>query len=292
MNIKQFSIIFSSDPASGAQNVSSGPNNAGSIFSVQLDQNPIHIPKEAKSCTLFCPTATFWWTILNIVTGVNDGFQFAILAGPNAGTYTVTVPQGIYNLTSLAGAINIQLLNVYPALPANPITFTADQSTQRVILVFNIDNVQVNFRISNSMRNILGFYGTGSLEFPTNLVIQDYVPDPATYPTGSFVNQAIYANQVANFNTINSLLINSPQLGPTGIATNGVGRNTICNPSITVAVGQQNVFTPILPPYVNADHLIGKTTSNLKFSLTDQNGNAVNTNGETWSVTVTFVITF
>ena len=208
---KQFSIIFSSDPGSGAQNISNEPNNAGSIFSVQLNQNAIHIPKEVKGCMIFCPTATFWWTILNIVTGVNDTFSFSILTGPNAGTYTISIPQGIYNLTSLANAINIQLLNVYPSLPASPISFNADQSTQRVILIFNIADVQVDFTVAHNMRT-----GTNSLEFPTNLVAQDIIPDPVAYPMGSFVNQAVYANQVANFNTINSLLINCPDLVGTG----------------------------------------------------------------------------
>ncbi len=285
---KQFSIIFSSDPANGASNISTGPSDAGSKFSVKLNSNPIQIPQQAKSCTLYVPTATFWWTMLNIVTGVNDTFSFAFLSGPNAGTYTVTVPQGIYNLTALASAINLQLLNVYPALPASPITFTADQSTQRVIVIFNLAFIQIDFSIANNMRDMLGFYGTASLEFPQNLVAQDFVPDPIAYPGGSFVNQAAYANQVANFNVIDSLLINSPQFGSSGIATNGNNYYSICNPTITVPVGQQNVFTTTLPAIVNADHLIGKTISNLDFSLTDQSGRPVNTNGERWSFTINF----
>lgn len=286
---KQFSIIFSSDPLNGAANISAGPNDAGSRFSVTLRSNPIQIPVKAKSCTLFVPTATFWWTMLNIVTGVNDTFAFIFKSGPNAGIQKqVSVPQGIYNLTSLSSAINLQLLNVYPTLPSNPITFTADQSTQRVILVFNFDFIQVDFTVAHNMQKMLGFYGTTSLEFPQNLTLQDFVPDPNVYPGGSFVNQAVYANQVANFNTIDSLLINSSQLGATGIATNGNNYYSICNPSITVPVGQQNVYTTTLPPIVNADHLIGKTISNIDMSLTDQDGRPVNTNGESWSVMVTF----
>ena len=288
---KQFSNIYSSDSANGAYNISSGSSDAGSRFSIILHSDPLQIPKEAKSCILFVPTATFWWTMLNIVTGVNDTFSFSILSGVNAGTYTVTIPQGIYALTSLANAINLQLLNVYPALPSNPITFSADNSTQRVVFVFNIANVQVDFTIEHKMRDMLGFYGLGSLEFPTNLVTQNYVPDPVAYPTGSFVNQAVYANQIAKFNVIDSLLINSPQLGSSGIATNGNNYYSICNPTITVPVGQQNVFTTTLPAIVNADNLIGKTISNLDFTLTDQRGRPVNTNGEVYSFMVTYQYT-
>ena len=166
---KQYSIIFSSDPVNGAFNIPTAPNNAGSSFSVVLGSNPIVIPKEATSCTLWCPQAVFcWWTMLNIVTGKNDGFSFTITSGAAAGTYSITIPQGIYNLTALSNAINIQLLNTYSALPANPITFAADQATQRVVLIFNLANIQVDFTIANSMRDILGFYGTASLEFPFN----------------------------------------------------------------------------------------------------------------------------
>ena len=105
------------------------------------------------------------------------------------------------------------------------------------------------------------------------------------------MNQAVYANQIANFNVIDSLLINSSQLGASGIATNGNNYYSICNPTITVRVGQQNVYTTTLPAIVDASHLIGKTISNLDFSLTDQRGRPVNTNGEVYSFMVTYQYT-
>jgi hypothetical protein len=66
----------------------------------------------------------------------------------------------------------------------------------------------------------------------------------------------------------------------------------ISNPTITVSVGQQNVYTPVLPPIIDCQQLIGKTISNLDFSLTSETGAPVNTNGETWSFIVTFILTF
>jgi hypothetical protein len=150
---------------------------------------------------------------LEFVYQFNDTFQFQILSGANAGTYSVEVPAGIYSLNTLANAINIQLLNEYPALPPNPLTFTADQSTQRVIIVFNIANCQVDFSIQYSMRDLLGYTGTASALEVLPQVNQDVIPDPGLFPSGSFVNQAVYANNTANFNTVNYLLVNSPEEG-------------------------------------------------------------------------------
>ena len=96
------------------------------------------------------------------------------------------------------------------------------------------------------------------------------------------------ANQVANFNIINSLLVNCPELSQGGIPINSSQYNTISNPKITVPVGSQIVYQPYNPPILNVDFLIGKKISNLNFSLTDQSNNPVNTNGEQWSVNITF----
>jgi len=52
---------------------------------------------------------------------------------------------------------------------------------------------------------------------------QDTVP----YNSFSVSGQSVYANQVANFNTILFLLANSPELGKDGIATNGNQYNTL-----------------------------------------------------------------
>ena len=79
MITKQFSIIFSSDPLSGASNISTSDVNAGSIFTTTLN-NPISIPKEAKSAELMVSRANVWWTILNVVKGVNDTFVFRFTA--------------------------------------------------------------------------------------------------------------------------------------------------------------------------------------------------------------------
>ena len=197
------------------------------------------------------------------------------------------MPQGIYSLPTLANAINLQIVNLYPALPANPITFNADQSTQRVILLFNLAFMQVVFNLSGTMRNLMGFTGTTS-QVNIHAVSQDIVPD-ASFPNGSTVGLSVYGNNVANFNTINSLLINCPELAcGIGIPTNGQNYNTICNPTINVPVGSQILYAPVFPDVIDISHLIGRSLTNLSFSLTDQNARPVNTNGETYSFNCLF----
>jgi hypothetical protein len=145
--VEKQSTIFFSDTANVASNVSASPNNTGSTFQL-VPSNPIAIPKDAKSAELAVLTFYSYWTIQNINYNENDMFKFVINVGsPNAVTYEVQVPAGIYSLPSLSSSIYRQLFNKYPALPAsfNPITFVSDDSTQRVVIIFNQDGVQVDY---------------------------------------------------------------------------------------------------------------------------------------------------
>ncbi len=73
--MKEFSMTFSSDPLNGAVNISSAPNNAGSSFQVVLNQ-PLSIPKDAKSAELAVTTFYGWWTILNLSINLMIRFNF------------------------------------------------------------------------------------------------------------------------------------------------------------------------------------------------------------------------
>jgi hypothetical protein len=287
--MRQFSMVFSSDPATGAINISNSSLDAGSRFSVNLPY-PISIPVHAKACELHVSEFLGWWTMLNIFLNINDTFILYI----SGQQYKCIIPPGIYNLSNLSAAIARSYSNIITDPSANPptvaptipfpITFLSDDSTQRVILLFTIANVYVDFTVSRSMRNILGFYGSNNVYVKNGADPQDFVPANQA----SFINQSIIANQVAQFNIINSLLINCAELSQGGIPTNTTSLNSIANPKIQTPVGSQIIYEPYNPPTVNADFLIGKKISNLNFSLTDQSGNPVNTNGEMWSCNVSF----
>jgi len=103
---RQFSMLFSSDPVSGAINISNSPIDAGSRFTLNLPY-PISIPAMAKSCELFATEFLGWLTMLNIFQGVNDTFVFSI----SGQTFICVIPAGIYNLANLASAINSPLVS-------------------------------------------------------------------------------------------------------------------------------------------------------------------------------------
>ena len=64
---QEISMIISSDPLNGATNISSD----GSSFTVNL-QDGLKIPKTAVNVNISVEESTIWWTVSNIIGGVND----------------------------------------------------------------------------------------------------------------------------------------------------------------------------------------------------------------------------
>ena len=72
--------------------------------------------------------------------------------------YTVTIPQGLYDLTTLQSAVQRDLSNQGATISPDPvITFAADISTSKVDLIFNYDSMEVDFTQTDTPRLILGF---------------------------------------------------------------------------------------------------------------------------------------
>jgi hypothetical protein len=298
---KEFSLVFTSNSKFGALNLSNSTTDAGSRFDVALSGSGISIPNEAKYCEMFVSSATIWWSMLNIYEGVNNVFKFGNLIDNREFTYRI--PAGIYDLGNLYDAIKYQILNdkfykEHYGISQIPFTFLSNQATQKVIIQFQMEGFYIDFTVPNSMRQILGF--TPLVNQSQILLLkssgggldttQNYVPSSNTgNPASSADNLTITANNTAYFNIIDSFFINIPTLVKGGIGLNDLYRGTICNVQIDVPVGSQIAFQPYNPVKVNAEHLIGKTISYINnISLTDQNYNPVNTNGENWSFTLTF----
>jgi hypothetical protein len=267
----EISILVSSDPTQGAINRS----NDGSSFEVQLD-DPIQIPKDALNVNVSVEESTIWWTVPNIITGSNDKiYVFGddnTLPVPVPQLYTVTIPQGLYDLTALNNSIQSDLeaqgartvdalLNPLPLISLSP-----DNATQKVLLRFNYTNVTVDFTQPNTMREILGF---------DSLVYGPYGGAPLN----------ILAPAVAKFNTVNSFLIAS-DLVQKGIRFNNRYNQIITQVLIDVAPGSQIVSTPFNPAKTDANELAGANRTNLRFRLTDEKLQPVNTNGEYWTARV------
>lgn len=113
---QEICLIVSSDPDNGAVNRSQD----GSYFEIQL-QDGLSLPAEALNPTLCVEEATVWWTVPNIITGINDKMYITgpaaepeitnrtVLGFPPASTYAMTVlsPE----------ASNLELRNIAGGMP-------------------------------------------------------------------------------------------------------------------------------------------------------------------------------
>lgn len=255
MVLHEIPIIVDSATEAGALNKSAD----GSSFEISLE-DAIQIPKSATSCTIQVQEATIWWVIPNIITGVNDAFSIDDGGGP----YNITVPQGLYDLPTLDTSVDSQV--VAAGGPSGLFNFLADSATQKVVIRLNGIGVSVDWTGATTFRDIMGF--NSQVLGPTVVTQTDFLAD----------------NQAA-FNQVNYFLIHS-DLVSRGIRTNNTYDQTIAQVLIDVPPGSQIVSTPFNPPRSPAWDLIGGRRKRIRFWLTDELNQRVDTNGENWSARV------
>lgn len=256
---QELNILASSDPSNGASNISSD----GSQFSVKLSE-PIRIPKNAFNIKTTAEQSTIWWTVPNIITGENDTFRFNYDNGGGAADWTIVFPQGLYDVTGFNTTFNSLAVN--QTLPANIMTFTGDDSTQKVLLTRNQTGIIIDFVTAGSPRVILGF-------------------DSQTIVTNPTAPVSVLGDNVAAFNTVNSFLIHSDMVD-NGVRLNNTYSQIVANVLIDVTPGSQIVYEPFKPPVLSASFLKGTSKGRLKFWLTNEANQAVNTAGEYWTVRI------
>lgn len=251
-------FIFSSDPDSGAQNITAD----GSSFEVNFDR-PVVIPRRAKNCYITVQNSTAWWNIFNVVESVNDQIDVEYFDGILTVNFTITIEPGLYDLDHLSEEIGRELLanNV----PQDLFVLVPDQATQKSVIQFNYSGVQLDFNIARNFASLLGF---------------DLRLVPLAGQTTGV--QFEKSDNIANFNTIEYLLIHS-DLVSRGIRINNKYQNVISQLLIDVAPGSQIVDTPFNPPEIPANELIGEKRKNIRVYLTDQNSVPVDTQGEFFS---------
>jgi hypothetical protein len=261
---QEISLLVSSDPGQGAINIGVG----GSSFEIQLD-DAIKVPKDAVNVTVTVEESTVWWTVPNVITGQDDTFYVFgddNQAVPVPQLFVVVIPQGLYDLP----AMNNALLSGLEALGArtvdaglNPlplVTLAEDTATNKVVLRLNYTNAYVDFVPAGTPRDLLGF---DALQYGPN--------------AGAPLN--ILAPNVAALNTVNYFLIAS-DLVQRGLRFNNQYNQVVTQVLIDVSPGSQIVSTPFNPAKIDATELAGAKRSNLRFRLTDERLNPVNTNGE------------
>jgi hypothetical protein len=260
---KSVSILCSSSVNNGALNLS--PD--GSSFRVSLN-DAIRIPSDAQNITVETSKATVWNTIPNFKATNN---QIYVSAQDTLGvvqTRVITLPVGLYDVSTFKAALLGQLLNEgFKQTPTAVIDVVADYATSKIGIVLNYTNTSISFTTANGVLNpmnqILGF-------------------DLATYTTAiaPFVQ---YAPNVAKFNQLNSILVIS-NLSDNGFAINSRESNIIAQILINVQPGSQIIFEPFNPTQVSASNLAGQNLKEFSVSITDENLQSIDTNGEEFTV--------
>ena len=263
-NVKEeHEFIIDSDTKKGATAV----NSIGSEFSINMPEG-VGIPTGATNVNVIVPSATIWWTIPNITTGVNDRLTLTVPNAANVLTpYVVTVQQGLYTADTLDAEIQNQLALLGAKISPKPtVQLRANSATQKIELLINYTGSSIDFTAAQNFREILGF---------DSKVVGPTVSDDVF----------VIADSVAGFNQIEYFLLHS-DLVTRGIRVNANYSSVIAKILVTAAPGNQIVYQPNQPSLVEANHLAGDRRTRLKFWLTDDQNRLVNTAGETFSASI------
>jgi hypothetical protein len=254
----EINLIVSSDPTQGAFNRSAD----GSYFEIKLEDNGIQIPKDATQCYLSVEEATVWWVVPNIITGVND--KVFIQGPPGTTSYSITLPQGLYDLNALNSAISTQLENLGATSSPEPIiSLSADSASQRVNIRFPFTTSRIDFTQPQTIRDVVGF--------PSQVV-------------GPFANApvTVRGSLTPAFNSVNYFLLHC-DLSNQGLRFNSQYSQVVSQILIDKVPGSQIISRPQNPPKIAVPELIGATRSSIRVWLTNDKNERVNTNGEYYS---------
>ena len=252
------SYLFSSATSNGSKQ-----SETGSTFTIQLSQ-PLQIPANARNISISVPQASIWNSVPNISsTLANNIFRgtYTDLAGTGTITISTTIADGQYNIHQLETAIKQDIINQGGSTTTSPFSFIADDAQQKVIIKVDSVDTVIDFTYTNNCREILGF---------DSQIL-------GTYSVLSYIT----AESVAQFNNINQFLIHS-DLVSNGMQTNNTFSNTICQVPITASPGSLINFDPKNVTRISAPEMRGMKKSVLRFWLTNESNNLVDTNSEDW----------
>ncbi len=252
-------FIFSSDPSSGAQNVSQD----GSSFVVEFSR-PISIPRLAKNVYVTVQSVVMWWNTHNVILNENDQIWVEYFDGVDTMNEILSLEAGLYDLDHLSSEVSRELHQ--SSLPSDLFIFTPDSASGKVVIQYNYEGVQLDFTQNRNLHELLGF---------------DERLIPATGQTTGV--QFERGDRVAQFNTVEYFLIHS-SLVSTGLKINNIYSNVVSQVLIDVPPGSQIISAPFNVPRIPSPDLIGSDRKNLRFWLTDDKGQSVDTNGEFFSL--------
>ena len=237
------SFFFSSNPESGAQNVTAD----GSTFNVEFS-SPLRIPPEAQFAELGLASANVWNTSPNISPAFNNNVLNGTLSGAPC---TVTFPEGLYSLDE----VNAEIARQVPA----GVTFKPIQAQQKTELELG-SGAAVDFTTTTTIGSLLG-----------------WPPGAGTVNTSGTVSP-----ETAALNRNNTLLIRT-DLVTAGLPVNSLARGIIGQvPLAGTPPGSLVDYQPNNILWVDASELIGNSRQNVRFELVNEAEQRVPTSGDTY----------
>ena len=190
----------------------------------------------------------------------NNVFSYTTSSAP-AGTYAVSVPEGLYSLNALGAYLNNAFTN--NGHSASLFVLSGDDATQKSIVTISTIGDSVNFAVANSIGLLLGF---------GNVVI-----------TAAVAGENEYSENAASFNRVDGYYVRS-NIVSGGLPVNSTTTGIIASIPITVGPGQVINYEPTNPVWVDASDLIGRGRQNRSFGLIDQLSRPTPTAGEVYSL--------
>ena len=242
-----------------------GVNTSQNGSSVRYHLSP-SIDLNGKKAIFRILKASIWWSIPNVSSELNNNtLYFTISATP----YTINFQKGLYDLTSLNSNMGQYFIN--NSLSSDTIQLTGDSSTNKISVQINDANLVIDWDESK-IRTLLGYdAGTSS------------PPGYVSGPVGTYYE----APNIAQLNTINSLLINTNFT--TGFYYNsnhGSSVSAVVTPD--VPIGSQIVFEPQHP--IEVDVFMNKLDE-INIFITDENFNFIDTNQENFQILGEIIMT-
>ncbi len=260
------SYAYSSDTANGARNKSADGSTFESIYD---SGSPLVVPDGAVNANIGVIKSNIWWTTFNISStlgSIGQGNNIMYVEAPDTvdvtTSYVITIPDGLYDLPRLNNTVQQLLANEGAKVSPDPVlALLADTATQKVVIQFNYDDVEVDFTPGDTFRDIVGW---------TAVNVGPFTPVP------HFES----APNVAAFNTITSFRINS-DIVQSGLLFNGQFSQTLATVQIDVPPGSLINFDPQNVTRISANQLSQRAV--IRHWLTDDNGDLVDTASENWS---------
>ena len=244
--------------------LAAGKTIDGSEFVVNF-QPALTIPANSQNVSIALVQGTFWWTIPNFTAC--EILLFFFVDGDEKAV-TVSVPKGLYNYRQ----INVLIGNAAQdaGFDRDSIVFVENGATSSIDLAFSVPAALVFPQ--NSCGKQFGYAADVRYQF-----ISDTDPH--------YRSQFVSAPGTADFDTIQYLTVGTTLVNGGFRLNGGTFKNVIANVIINAVPGYQITFSPATPlevPTTALDNPIGLERAT--FSLMDQDGFPVDTNGEAWTV--------